>query len=224
MIKPRPDRRCPLPLGPPELLWDGPPDAAVTVVLAHGAGQPMDSAFMAFFADGLAAAGLRVARFEFPYMAATRRDGVRRPPDRRPALLASWRAVIAALAGRRLVIGGKSLGGRIASEIADDAGALGLICLGYPFHPPGRPDSPRITHLVGLGTPTLIVQGTRDPFGSPEEVATYALSPAIRLHWLADGDHGFAPRASSGRTEGQNRADALAAIVAFIATAGAHHR
>lgn len=205
----------------PALRWDGPADAAVTVALAHGAGQPPDSPFMAFFAAGLAAAGHRVARFAFPYMAATGRDGVRRPPDRKPVLLACWRAVIAGLGAGPRVIGGKSLGGRIASEIADDARAAGLVCLGYPFHPPSRPERPRIAHLAGLRTPTLIVQGGRDPFGTPDEVAGYPLSPAIRLHWLADGDHGLAPRASSGRTVRQNWEDALAATAAFIAGLGA---
>lgn len=200
-----------------QLLWNGPPDSAVTVVLAHGAGQPMDSPFLSFFADGLARAGYRVARFEFPYMAAMRSAGVRRPPDRKDILLARWRTVIASLAGRPLIIGGKSLGGRIASEIADEAGACGLLCLGYPFHPPDKPENLRVDHLARLRTPTLILQGTRDPFGVPEEVACYPLSATVRIHWLADGDHGFVPRVRSGRSEEANFGDALAAMLTFIA-------
>ncbi len=173
---------------------DGP-----AIVLAHGAGAPMDSPFMNVVAAGLAAGGLRVARFEFPYMRRRRETGERRPPDREPALRAAWLEAIAALGGgERLVIGGKSLGGRMASLVADEAGARGLVCLGYPFHPPGQPDRLRTAHLRDLRTPTLIVQGTRDPFGTREEVAGYDLSPAIRVVWLEDGDHSFKPRVSSG--------------------------
>lgn len=115
-----------------------------------------------------------------------------------------------------MVVGGKSLGGRIASMIADEAGVRGLVCLGYPFHPPGQPDRLRTAHLRDLHTPTLIVQGTRDPFGGPEEVKRYALSPRIRILWLEDGDHSFKPRASSGRTERQNLDEAMAAVVGFV--------
>jgi len=207
----------PLPL--PDLLFDGPADAALTVALAHGAGAPMDSPFMATFADGLAAAGLRVARFEFPYMEARRKDGRKRPPDRAPVLLDTWRGVIARLGRDNLVIGGKSLGGRMASLIADEAGVRGLVCLGYPFHPPGRPEKTRTEHLAALKTPTLILQGTRDPLGNADDVAGYTLSPAIRVHWLADGDHGFKPRKASGYSERQNWDEAVKAIAAFVGAA-----
>lgn len=204
-----------------ELLIDGPDAtaAAATVVLAHGAGAPMDSPFMAFFAEGLAVAGLRVARFEFPYMAGRRSGGTKRPPDRPAVLLAAWHEAIAATGGPadRLVIGGKSLGGRMASMIADEMGVRGLVCLGYPFHPPGEPERTRIDHLARLGTPTLILQGTRDPFGGETEVAGYPLSPAIHIHWMADGDHGLKPRVASGRTERQNWQEAVDELAAFIA-------
>ncbi len=188
----------------------------VTLALAHGAGAPMDSPFMAAFAAGLTAEGIRVARFEFPYMAARRRDGRKRPPDREAVLLESWRRVIARLGTGPLAIGGKSLGGRMASLVADEAGVRGLVCLGYPFHPPGKPDRLRTAHLETIETPTLIVQGTRDPFGRPDEVEGYRLSPAIRLHWAEDGDHSLVPRKASGRTAEQNWAEAVAAIAAFL--------
>src|SRR6202035_3499837 len=163
-------------------LFDGPADAAATIVLAHGAGAPMDSASLTAIATGLAARGLRVARFEFPYMRERRLSGARRGPDRQPVLVQSWRDAIDALGGGpRLVIGGRSLGGRIASYVADDFQARGLVCLGYPFHPPGDPGRLRTAHLAGLKTPTLIVQGTRDPFGGTDEVAGYQLSPSIRV-------------------------------------------
>jgi predicted alpha/beta-hydrolase family hydrolase len=199
-----------------DFLFDGPADAPRTVVLAHGAGAPMDSPFMAFIAGGLAAHGLRVARFEFPYMAARRIDGRRRGPDRLPALSAAWREAIGQLGGpRRLVIGGKSMGGRIASLLADEAGVAGLVCLGYPFHPADRPDALRTAHLARLATPALIVQGTRDRLGNGDEVAGYSLSSAIRLHWIADGDHDLVPRKRSGRTPIQNWDEAVDAVARF---------
>lgn len=199
-----------------EFLWNGPADASRTVVLAHGAGAPMASPFMTSMAEGLAACGLRVARFEFPYMARRRADGRRRPPDREPRLLAAWRGVIERIGAARLVIGGKSLGGRMASLVADECGVRGLVCLGYPFHPPGRPERLRTAHLAGIRTPTLIVQGTRDPFGGRDEVPGYALSPAVRVHWIEDGDHGLTPRRASGRTREQAWAEAVAAVAAFV--------
>jgi uncharacterized protein len=202
-----------------DFLFDGPEKAPLTVVLAHGAGAPMNTPFLNTVARGLAADGYRVARFEFPYMRA-RRDTGRKggAPDREPILRNSWKAVVAELnGGERLVIGGKSMGGRIASMVADEVGARGLVCLGYPFHPPGRPEKLRTAHLETLSTPALIVQGTRDAFGTKEDVAGYRLSPAIRIAWLEDGDHSWKPRASSGRTEAQNMAEALTAIRGFLA-------
>ena len=199
-----------------DFLWNGPEDGP-RVVLAHGAGAPMDSPPLEALARGLAAEGLSVARFEFPYMRARRTEGRRPGPDRAPVLLDTWRAAVAELGGAGpLVLGGKSMGGRMASRIADEVGARGLVCLGYPFHPPGKPEQTRTAHLEHLRTPTLVVQGTRDPFGTPEDIAGYRLSPAIRIVWLADGDHSFKPRASSGRTEKQNLQEAIAAVAGFV--------
>jgi hypothetical protein len=177
----------------------------------------MDSPFMAYFAEGLAGHGHRVVRFEFPYMAARGHGGSGRMPDKAPVLLATWRQVVGALDPERLVIGGKSLGGRMASLVADEVRARGLLCLGYPFHPPDRPDELRTAHLAQMRTPTLILQGTRDPFGSQDEVEGLPLSPSIRIHWLTDGDHGFTPRVRSGATRQGNWAEALAAMAAFLA-------
>ena len=198
------------------MIFDGPEDGP-TVVLAHGAGAPMDSPFLNIVAAGLGAAGLRVARFEFPYMRRRREEGKRGAPDREPALRAAWKEAIDALGGgERLVIGGKSLGGRMASLVADEMKVRGLVCLGYPFHPPDKPDRLRTAHLHDLRTPTLIVQGTRDPFGGPDEVAGYDLSPAIRVLWLEDGDHSFKPRASSGFKEKQHLETAVGAVAGFV--------
>lgn len=177
----------------------------------------MDSPFMERAAKALAERGLRVARFEFPYMRARREGGKRGAPDPPAVLKRAWLEVIEELGGGgRVIVGGKSLGGRIASMIADEAGARGLVCLGYPFHPPGQPARLRTAHLEGLRTPALIVQGTRDPFGTREDVAGYTLCPAIRIHWIEDGDHSFKPRARSGRTEPQNLEEAVAVVTAFV--------
>jgi uncharacterized protein len=201
----------------PEFLTAGPAGpASLTFAFAHGAGAPMDTPFMTFFAEGLAARGWRVVRFEFPYMARRRREDRRPPPDRQPVLLETWRRVIDALDPDRLVIGGKSMGGRMASLLADDARVRGLACLGYPFHPAGKAERLRTEHLATLRTPCLICQGTRDALGNAEEVAGYALSPSIRLHWAADGDHDLKPRKASGRTAEQNWSDALDALDGFF--------
>ena len=175
----------------------------------------MDSPFMNTIAGGLAADGLRVARFEFPYMQARRETGKRRPPDRLPVLTEMWREVAREIGGD-LVIGGKSLGGRVASLVADEIGARGLVCFGYPFHASGKLPGPRIERLAELATPTLIVQGTRDPFGAPDEIAQYDLSPAIRIVWIEDGDHSLKPRKKSGRRESDTLAEAVAIVAEFV--------
>ena len=124
--------------------------------------------------------------------------------------------VVAEIAADRLVLAGKSMGGRIASMIADDVGASGLVCLGYPFHPAGKPDRPRIDHLGAIRTPTLILQGERDPLGAKAEVEKIPMAASIRVFWLSDGDHGFRPRKSSGRTEAENLEDAITEMATFV--------
>ena len=202
----------------PALKWNGPPSGPV-LALAHGAGAPMDSPFMEAFAEGLSARGLRVARFEFPYMARRRTDGTKRPPDFMAVLMATWHAVLADL-GDGIAIGGKSMGGRVASMIAAEREGEGrpvgkVVCLGYPFHATGRTE-PRTAHLEGVRTPTLICQGTRDIMGNEAEVAGYTLSPAVRIHWLADGDHSFKPRKASGRSAAENWTEAMDAVAGFM--------
>jgi predicted alpha/beta-hydrolase family hydrolase len=207
--------------GEPVLVWNGPKKAEWRIALAHGAGAGMRTGFMETMASGLAEEGFRVARFEFPYMAERDRTGRKRAPDREPVLRATWLAVIESIGRERLVIGGKSMGGRIASLVADEAQVAGLVCLGYPFHPTGKPDQLRTAHLAALATPTLIVQGERDSFGNRKEVAGYELSPAIQFRWLPDGDHGFHPRKSSGHTDKENLQAAVAAISRFMMELGA---
>ena len=207
-----------------DLKFDGTHDHPCNIVLTHGAGQPMDSAFMNVFAEGLADRGFRVARFEFPYMAARRTTGVKKGPDRPNVLMQTWKDVVRSLGGSdHLVIGGKSMGGRIASMVADEVGARGLVCLGYPFHAAGKPDKPRVAHLEVLKTPALIVQGTRDGMGKPEEVAGYKLSKSIDLHWIEDGDHSFKPRKSSGRSESEAWEEGINIVAVFMTGLNLEH-
>jgi predicted alpha/beta-hydrolase family hydrolase len=202
-----------------ELRTDGPANAPCRLILAHGAGQDMDSPFMQEIAQRIAARGIQVIRFNFPYMVKRLEDGRQRPPDRQPALLQHWRRVIDQVRTEHagpLLIGGKSLGGRMASLLADQQQVAGLVCLGYPFHPPGKPERLRTEHLVELETPTLICQGERDSFGNWQEVAGYRLSPRIRIHWLSDGDHSFKPRKASGLNLADNLAAAAEAVLGFV--------
>jgi predicted alpha/beta-hydrolase family hydrolase len=176
----------------------------------------MDSTFMKEIARALAAESFRVVRFEFPYMQQLRESGKRTRPDAPAVLEETWARVVQQLGDpSRLVIGGKSMGGRIASMVADRLAVKGLVCLGYPFHPTGRPGTLRVTHLKGLQTPTLVVQGDRDTLGSREEINGYTLSAAIRLVFLVDGDHSFKPRKSSGRSFEQNFQQAVGEITTF---------
>lgn len=195
--------------------------SAPAFIFAHGAGAPMDSDFMVQMAGMLASKGINVYRFEFPYMMTRRKLGGRRPPDRMPVLLEAWRQQVknlrAALPPQtKIVIGGKSMGGRVASLIADALAADALVCLGYPFHPQGKPDKLRTQHLYTLKTPTLIVQGTRDSLGNEEEIKSYHLPASINFVWLKDGNHDFKPRVRSGFTHQQHLAAAATAVTTFI--------
>ncbi len=205
----------------PPLYFDGPTSSRRIFAFAHGAGVGMDSEFMNFVAVHLGAAGIRVARFEFPYMQKIRTDGKRRPPDRAPKILETWGTVIDALGCENLIIGGKSFGGRMASVCAihqENTGTpvAGCICLGYPFHAPGKPGKVRADHLADIKTPCLILQGDRDPFGTKAEIAGYRLSASINLHFIEDGEHSFIPRKSSGRTKTENWGSAVEEMICFI--------
>lgn len=198
-------------------LTDGPDAAEQVYVFAHGAGGAMDTPFMTTVARELGQRGIRVVRFEFPYMAARRTGGKRGAPDREPVLLNTWREVVAQLGGGpRLFIGGKSMGGRMATLVADELKVRGAVVFGYPFHPPGQPNKLRTAHLENLTTPMLVLQGERDIFGSRDDVAGYHLSPQIRIEWIPDGDHSLKPRAKSGTTERQNLLHAIDTAAAFM--------
>ena len=192
-------------------LHDGPADAATTVVLAHGAGAGMTHPFLANVARGLAAAGFAVVRFDFAY-----RTAGKRVPDRMPVLQDTMRTVVREHVRGPFVLAGKSMGGRVATMLADELGPRAVAVFGYPFHPPDKPQQLRTAHLATLRTPTLILQGERDEFGTRSEVATYPLSPAIRIEWFEDGDHSLAPRRASGFTKQTHFARALESVVTFV--------
>ncbi len=192
----------------PDLLINTAEQPRALLLLAHGAGAPMDSDFMSLMAAAVAEQGICVARFEFPYMQRRRNEARKFPPDRAPKLLAHFQQVVDQAAGMGLPIwiGGKSMGGRMASMLAAEPSLAqglvkGVIALGYPFHPPGKPDNVRTEHLHSLRLPMLICQGTRDPFGKPDEVCGYGLPGNIQVRWLEGGDHDFKPLKRSGRSQ-----------------------
>ncbi len=204
---------------PTSFLFDGPEDARITIMLAHGAGGPMDSALMNGIAGALAEAEFRVARFEFGYMAGRRTDAGRRPPPKAETVISEYVAAVEDLGPTEgpLLIGGHSMGGRVASMAADalfEAKRIaGLVCFSYPFHPPGRPAQTRTRHLIGLKTPAIFVEGTRDEFGSPDEIRGYGLPESIEIVWLEDADHSLKPRkAISGFTLAQHLRTAARAV------------
>ncbi len=197
----------------------------VVLILAHGAGAPADSPFMEELAEALDAEGVAVARFEFPYMEKRRQDGKKRPPDRQPRLLEHFRDVLAEVRAEvgnecAILAGGKSMGGRMASLLAaEDNGIDGVVCFGYPFHPPGKPDNWRIDHFPRIECPLLVIQGTRDPFGKPDEVAArQSQLGACQLVWLEGGNHDFQPLARQAETRQDLINEAARQVSRFIAS------
>lgn len=207
------------------ILDNGPENAAHRLIIAHGAGAGITFSFLEAITQLIAGHNIAITRFEFAYMASRRDGGKKRPPPKAEILTSEYAAMIEAVTkrapkGQKIFIGGKSLGGRVASLIADtqfrDGSIAGLVCLGYPFHPPKQPLSLRTAHLETITCPTLIVQGTRDPFGSRAEVEGYNLAPHIQFHWIGDGDHDFGPRGNSGFTRTANLSAAADAVASFV--------
>lgn len=197
-------------------LIDGEEHSQYTFVFAHGAGAGMDHEFMQSVAKGLAFKGIRVIRFNFPYMIKRAEDGKRRPPDRAPKLLDAYQDVIEQVDAQQMVIGGKSMGGRMASHLSEHQKVAGVACLGFPFHPPGKPENYKGEHLADLSKACLILQGERDTFGKREEFPAFNLSDSVSVEFIPDGDHSFKPRKSSGHTEQQNIALAVDKLATFI--------
>ncbi len=175
---------------------------------------------MCAMASLLAERGVRVVRFEFSYMAGRRTGGSKRPPAAVPALIAEFRDLLAPYRRTPIFVGGKSLGGRVASMLAAEqvlAEELrGVLCFGYPFHPPGKPDKLRTSHLDAVTCPMLVMQGERDPFGTMADVAQYALPQSVELHWAVAGNHDLVPSARSGLTADDNWTAAADAAARFI--------
>lgn len=187
-----------------------------TFIFAHGAGADKDHAFMEQVADGLAERGIRVVRFNFPYMIKRSQDGKRRPPDKAATLLATYTEIIEQWAIQPVVIGGKSMGGRMASLLADHSGVRAVACLGFPFHPPGKPENYKGAHLASLTKPCLILQGARDRFGDQEECQYFMLSNTVQFAFIPDGDHSFSPRKRSGYSLESNMTLAINQLAQFI--------
>jgi predicted alpha/beta-hydrolase family hydrolase len=193
---------------------------AATLLLAHGAGADQRSSFMVSFSRELASRGLNVVTFNFPYT-----EQRRRVPDKQPVLEACYRSVIdsvgARLGAQTMFIGGKSMGGRIATHVASSDGALavaGLVLLGYPLHPPGRPEVRRDAHLKDVKRPMLIVQGSRDTFGTPSELAPVlaGLPVEATLHVVEGGDHSFKLSKSNTAVQAEAIQRVQSAIVEWI--------
>ena len=213
---------------------DARPDAAgtavdprLTLILAHGAGAPQTHPFLIAFARGLSMRGIGVVTFNFLY-----KERGRRAPDPATRLEACYRAVISAVrdrhAGRRLLVGGKSMGGRIASQVVSadtragaPPGVAGLVLLGYPLHPPGRPEKLRAAHLPAITAPMLFVQGSRDTFGTPDELRPVLSGcPAAELFVVDGGDHSFKVRGKDAPTEAEVHARVQNAISDWIGRLG----
>ncbi|EDM68981.1 hypothetical protein PE36_20290 [Moritella sp. PE36] len=206
-----------------ELIYNGPVDGPL-FVFAHGAGAPASADFMETIAKGLALQGIRVARFNFPYMQQRVDNGTRRPPERAPKLIAQYQQLIASI-DQPMVIGGKSMGGRMASLVASDpttdelsvnSKIKGIACLGFPFHPANKPETLRTEHFPLIKQAVFIAQGERDKLGSKEDVASYGLPDNIEWLWLEDGDHDLKPRVKSGFTHQAHLQKTIISMAEFI--------
>lgn len=207
---------------PSAYVLEGEPSETL-ILLAHGAGANRDSDFMCQMAAGLVANGFQVMRFNFPYMQANAVDGKKRPPDRAPKLLTCFSEMLnvahAQPEVKRVVLMGKSMGGRMAALLACDSVQASridrVICLGYPFIPL-KGGEPRLEPLNDCQVPVLVLQGERDKFGGKMQIPSWPLKRDIQIEYLADGDHSFVPRKSSGTTEAANLGLAVDLSAKFI--------
>jgi len=197
------------------------PSPIARLILAHGAGAGKEHDFMQCMAQKLASQHIEVVLFNFPYMQVIKDTGKRRPPDKAEKLLAHFSEIVAKIGAERSLlptfIGGKSMGGRMATMVLGTLNdVIGAVALGYPFHPPGKPEKTRTEHLLTLRKRLLIVQGERDTFGNKDEVVGYNLPANIDLHFLKDGDHSFKPRKASGESLDKHLDRAVCHIRTFI--------
>lgn len=188
------------------------------LILAHGSGQAANSPWMEQLAALLEAADIQTHRFNFEYMDAALKAGKPRPPARMPKLLEEFESQLEQFRGRRMFVGGKSLGGRVASHLATKHKLSGVVAFGYPFHPPRRPEKLRTEHLSSLLCPMLILQGERDPFGKRAEVEGYKLPSRVKVHWLGGGDHQLEPLKKHPATLESNLQSAVEQTAIFMAS------
>nr|WP_232090749.1 alpha/beta family hydrolase [Halomonas sp. MCCC 1A13316] len=203
-------------LGPLEVKGEG---GVGRLLIAHGAGAGQHSLYMSRLRNALAEQGVQTLAVEFSYMQRAQLEGKRIPPppiDHLVEELSRWCDTLTHPQGGTLWLGGKSLGGRVASLLAARQPAAGLVLCGYPFHPPRKPEKLRLAHWPQITCPTLVVQGSRDPFGTRDEVAHYELAGQRQLHWLEDGDHDWKPRRRSGRTQAELIEYGATVIAAFM--------
>lgn len=196
-------------------------DPQACLVLAHGAGAGKEHEFMQDISHKLCAHNINVVLFNFPYMQTIKETGKRRPPDKADKLLVHFESVIDKVVedgnALPLFIGGKSMGGRMASMLLDNLEQVeGAVALGYPFHPPGKPEKTRTAHLECMNKPMLIIQGERDTFGTQQEILQYSLADTIEMAFLIDGDHSFKPRKASGKTQQMHIESAARIAADFI--------
>jgi len=197
-------------------------------LFTHGAGAGIESDFMKKMVRDLNKYGLQTIPFNFPYMKIMQETGKRRPPDRMPKLIQAFKDQLEIYQDeypkKKLVIGGKSMGGRVASLVASEIekaknnNISACICLGFPFHPPKKLDKYRGEHLSELNTPTLILQGERDTFGTRSEIDGYSLSSSVTVNFIPDGDHSFKPRVRSGHTLEGNIDLSVKKVIEFLAS------
>ncbi|BDX06456.1 alpha/beta family hydrolase [Planctobacterium marinum] len=186
------------------------------IVLAHGAGQGMESDFMQECKRLFEINAIKCTLFNFDYMAIAEETGKRRPPDRLPKLIQCFEAQLPHDKDLPLFVGGKSMGGRVATHILQDSDAIAAICLGYPFHPPGKPEKTRTEHLSQIKKSILVLQGERDPFGKPAEICGYELPGNIQVEYVKDGEHSFKTTKASGLSWQDNMQQAITGAVRFI--------
>ncbi|MCO7226756.1 YqiA/YcfP family alpha/beta fold hydrolase [Pleionea sp. CnH1-48] len=186
------------------------------LILAHGAGASSASDFMEEMYQLINKQGINTARFNFNYMQTQVDTGKKRPPEKMDKLIEQYQSIIEQHPAEHVWIGGKSMGGRVATLVAEHPKVRGVIVLGYPFHPVGKPDKLRTEHLGRFEKPLLIAQGERDTFGTKEEVSSYSLDTTIQFCWLPDGDHSLKPRKRSGIDYADNMNLAAQTIATFI--------
>lgn len=200
-----------------KVIVDSPHAPIADFVFAHGAGANKNSDFMQTMTQNLVELGIRVIRFDFPYMIKAQQTGRRHPPNKMPMLQDDFMQVLADHKSELpLFVGGKSMGGRVATMLPDFTAVSGIVCLGYPFHPPGKSDKLRTEHLFSITKPVLVIQGERDTFGNRAEVTQYGLPDNIEIAFLAAADHSFVPLRSTNIDPNEHLRSAATRMTRFI--------